>query len=211
MSETTETNALETSEKAPEVNELDLLKSRAKLIGLTFSNNISVETLREKIRAHLEERNAPVSVTPVAAEQQVNALAPEATATAHTPTLREVMVRDQMKLVRLRITNLDPKKKDLPGEVITVANEYLGTVRKFVPFGEVTDNGYHVPYCIYTELESRRFLNIRVIKNPRTGTNRVESALVREFALDILPPLTAEELKQLANAQLASGSTKQEA
>ena len=93
----------------------------------------------------------------------------------------------------------------------TVPKYSLATVRKFVPFGEVTDNGYHVPYCIYTELESRRFLNIRVIKNPRTGTNRVESALVREFALDILPSLTAEELKQLANAQLASGSTKQEA
>jgi hypothetical protein len=112
-----------------------------------------------------------------------------------------------MKLVRLRITNLDPKKKDLPGEIITVANRYLGTVRKYIPFGEVTDNGYHVPYCIYTELQSRQFLNIRTIKDQRTGTNRIETTLAREFALEILPPLTKEELDRLATSQIAAGTS----
>ena len=40
--------------------------------------------------------------------------------------------------------DLDPKKKDLPGEVVTFANEYLGTVRVFVPFGEQTEDGWHI-------------------------------------------------------------------
>lgn len=184
-------------------NELDMLKARAKMIGLVFSNNISADTLREKIRAKLEDKETPDDKPVVG---QTNALVPEETPQAKTPTLREYMVSSQMKLVRLRITNLDPKKKDIPGEIITVANEYLGTVRKYIPFGEVTDNGYHVPYCIYTELESRRFLNIRTVKDPRTGTNSVQSTMAREFALEILPSLTQEELARLAASQAANGT-----
>lgn len=198
-----EQNPLETTEET-KPSELDLLKARAKMIGLTFSNNISVETLREKIRAKVDG----VEETSDQAQVGVNALTMQdnPTAATPTPTLRQYMINEQLKLVRLRITNLDPKKKDIPGEVITVANEYLGTVRKYVPFGEVTDNGYHVPYCIYTELESRRFLNIRVVKDQRTGTNRVETTNAREFALEILPPLTQEELNKLATAQAAAGT-----
>ncbi len=195
-------NALNT-ETEQQPSELDMLKARAKMIGLTFSNNISVDTLREKIRAKLEDKESPEDKPVVG---QVNALVPEETPQGKTPTLREYMVNTQMKLVRLRITNLDPKKKDIPGEIITVANEYLGTVRKYIPFGEVTDNGYHVPYCIYTELESRRFLNIRTVKDPRTGTNSVQSTLAREFALEILPQLTQEELARLAASQAANGT-----
>lgn len=188
--------------EAEQPTELDLLKARAKVIGLTFSNNISVETLREKIRAKL----AGDTVTEEDKTVEINALSPENTPKAKTPTLREFMVQEQMKLVRLRITNLDPKKKDIPGEIITVANEYLGTVRKYIPFGEVTDSGYHVPYCIYTELESRRFLNIRTVKDPRTGTNSVQSTMAREFALEILPQLTKVELERLAASQAAAGT-----
>ena len=195
-------NALNT-ETEQQPSELDMLKARAKMIGLVFSNNISVDTLREKIRAKLEDKESPEDKPAVG---QVNALVPEETPQAKTPTLREYMVNTQMKLVRLRITNLDPKKKDIPGEIVTVANEYLGTVRKYIPFGEVTDNGYHVPYCIYTELESRKFLNIRTVKDPRTGTNSVQSTMAREFALEVLPTLTQEELARLAASQAANGT-----
>ena len=108
-----------------------------------------------------------------------------------------------MALVRVRITNLDPKKKDLPGEIITVANQYIGTVRKYVPFGEVTDNGYHVPQCIFKVLDSRRFLNIRTIRDAKSGRIRVETNYAKEFALEVLPQLTNEELNQLAANQAA--------
>lgn len=121
-------------------------------------------------------------------------------------SLRQHLKETQMKLVRLRITNMDPKKADLPGEILTVANEYLGTVRVFVPFGEATDDGWHVPYCIYKMMEKRKFLQIRTIKDKRTGVNRPETNWVREFALEVLPPLTQDDLNKLANAQAAAGS-----
>lgn len=201
--------------------EMDLLKQRATLMGITFSNNIGEETLRQRIadkQAELDaaasgEENNEEEEEEQPAQKEVNALesatASTQEATNERPlTLREKIRLEQLRLVRVRITCLDPKKKDLPGEILTVANEYLGTVRKFIPFGEVTDDGYHIPYCLYKMLDARKFLNIRTFKDRRTGTVRVESGYVKEFALEVLDPLTPAELAKLANAQKAAGSVE---
>jgi hypothetical protein len=187
-------------------DELTLLKDRAKLMGIKFSNNIGIESLREKIAAKV----AGDEVSEEEPTNKVNPLAVVGTAQetppVKEPTLRETIVKEQMRLIRLRIQNLDPKKKDLPGEVLCVANEYLGTVKKYIPYGEASDEGYHVPYCIYTELESRRFQNVRTYTDKATGQIRIDSSWVREFSLEILPPLTQTELTQLASAQAAAGN-----
>lgn len=203
-------------------SELDLLKQRATLMGIAFSNNIGEETLRQRIADKQAELDAAASGAENTGEEgdtvqqeqgEVNALeagasSKEEVTTERPLTLREKIRLEQMRLVRVRITCLDPKKKDLPGEILTVANEYLGTVRKFIPFGEVTDDGYHIPYCLYKMLDARKFLNIRTFKDRRTGTIRVESGYVKEFALEVLDPLTPAELAKLATAQKAAGSVE---
>lgn len=186
---TDETNQAEDTEVA--TTELDMLKDRARLMGISFSNNIKLETLRERINDKL------------AGDEQAEEVAEVVSAKR---SLREELLESQMKLVRVRVANLDPKKKDLPGEVFTIANEYIGTVKKFVPYGEATDDGYHLPFCIYTDLESRRFQNIRIIRDRRTGSTRTETTWQKEFALELLPQLTTEELAALAQAQQAAGS-----
>lgn len=187
-------------------DELTLLKDRAKLMGIKFSNNIRIESLREKIAAKIAGEEMPADEP----TNKTNPLASVGDAEESPPvkqlTLRETMVKEQMKLIRLRIQNLDPKKKDLPGEVLCVANEYLGTIKKYVPYGEASDEGYHVPFCIYTELESRRFQNVRTYTDKASGQIRIESSWAREFSLEILPPLTQAELTQLASAQAAAGN-----
>lgn len=189
MSNIDQTQDENTSE---EVTELSLLKQRATMMGIAFSNNIGIEKLRERINEKLAEE--------VAEEESIKSVEKKA------KTLRQTIMEENMRMIRLRITNLDPKKKDLPGEIITVANEYLGTVRKFVPFGEVTEQGYHVPYCIYKLLKSRKFLNIRTVKNPQDPLKPIiQQSWVNEFALEVLPQLTAEELAKLAAIQSASG------
>lgn len=208
-----------------EPTEMEVLKDRARKLGITFSNNISLDTLRQRVADKQEgkpdesadeedalvaaAKKAIADANPVAQlATQVNALTGEtANAPVATKTLRQHLYDEQMKLVRLRITCLDPKKKDLHGEIMTVANEYLGTVRKFIPFGEVTDEGYHVPYCLYKMLEARKFLNIIVRKDPRTKQTKVTQVWAREFALDVLEPLSAQEIERLAAAQIAAGST----
>ena len=221
-------------------SELDLLKKRAKLMGITHSNNITLETLREKIRAKLDEEDTeqqgtadepepeaaaeepapapvqqPAPAAPVAAAPQPAPVAPAPEPVATAPaapakvrklSLRQHLHNEQMKLVRVRIQNLDPKKKDLPGEIFTFANEFLGTVRKFIPYGEVTDDGWHIPYCMYVELKDRKFLNISTTKDRRSGHIHTKQAWVREFSLEVLDPLSDEERNRLAIAQAASGS-----
>lgn len=180
-------------------SELEVLKQRATLMNIKFSNNISVEKLREKIEA------AQASDEPEATEAAINPLGDKQEAGVKKMTLGQKIRAEQTRLIRVRIQNLDPKKKDLPGEIITVANEYMGTVRKFVPFGEVTDNGYHIPYCIYEFLKERKFINITTRKG-KNGLPDIRATEAREFSIEVLPPLTEAELAQLAQAQIAAGS-----
>ncbi|QHJ78139.1 MAG: hypothetical protein [Caudoviricetes sp.] len=180
-------------------SELEVLKQRATLMNIKFSNNISVEKLREKIEA------AQAKDEPEVKESAVNPLGEKQEAGVKKMTLGQKIRAEQTRLIRVRIQNLDPKKKDLPGEIITVANEYMGTVRKFVPFGEVTDNGYHIPYCIYEFLKERKFINITTRKG-KNGLPDIRATEAREFSIEVLPPLTESELAQLAQAQIAAGS-----
>lgn len=186
----------------PQVDELTVLKERAKLMGIQHSPNIGLEALRKKI-ADMQEGKQEEE--PAQEQPQVNPLG-DTPPVERKLSLGQQLRLEQTRLVRVRIQNLDPKKKDLPGEIITVANEYIGTVRKFVPFGEATDDGYHIPYCIYNFLKNRQFLQINVSK--KNGQQVVKTAMVREFAIEELPTLTEEELAHLAQAQTAAGSLK---
>lgn len=216
----------------PEVSELDMLKSRARLMNITFSNNIGVEALRAKIQAKLDDEQQPeedeeepeVANETEAAQQTpegqaalnaaANATAAAAPAAQTAPAkpvnpklaARRAMYEEQMRLVRVRITNLNPNKKDLPGEIFTVANKVLGTVRKFIPYGEATDNGYHIPFFIYQQLKEREFQLIKVTKDSK-GREKIETRMAREFALEVLPALTEAELARLAASQAAAAGT----
>lgn len=202
-------------------DELDLLKKRAKMMGITFSNNIGLDALKAKVAEKLnptpetvvsdedDEKSKETTNASVAPENDPElevAVAKDAAEAkpAKKKTLRQHLMDENMKLVRLRITNLDPKDKDLPGQIFTVANEYIGIVKKWVPFGEVGENGWHVPYCIYKFMLSQKFAQIRTVK--RNGRETHETKIVRKFALEILPPLTPEQLSRLAAAQLGSGA-----
>ena len=200
--------ALNPSEDAQAVDELTFLKERAKVMGIPFSNNISLETLRKRIADKKEGKDEP-EVNPLDGDSEIAAITTDAPkkldAKQNALALRKLMHREQMKLVRVRITNMDPKKKDLPGEIWTVANEYLGNVRKMIPYGEQTDDGFHIPYCLFRLLQSKRFLHIRTVKDRVTGMERQENQWVKEFSLDVLPDLTKEELARLAAAQAAAG------
>lgn len=197
----------------PAISEIELLKSRARMMGIDFSNNIGLETLKSKIAAKLDGTKDE-EIQPDTLDETTEAYAPNALEigagvdpeSTKPESLSDQMYRENMYLIRCRVTNLNPNKKDLPGEVVTVANEVLGTISKFIPFGEQSDEGYHIPKCLYDLLNARRFQSIRVTKDPRTGMERVNTSWAREFALEVLPQLTPAELQNLAQAQIAAGS-----
>lgn len=205
------TDTLENTEQdqAPlEMTELTSLKQRAKMMGISFSNNISVETLREKIRAKAE---GEVSADEVTQDESVSlssggsSINVNASPKGKRAALRQYLIQENMKLVRCRITNMDPAKGDLKGEIHTVANEYLGTVAKYIPYGEKTDDGYHVPYILFQQLQNKKFLAVNTTRNEKTGNIDIATRWAKEFAIEVLPPLTPAELANLANAQLAAG------
>lgn len=200
------TNGEETETEEVQFTELDMLKQRARMMGITFSNNIGVDALKARIQ---EKLDGEAKEQEQAAEQQAEEAEEVAAKPETKMQIRARLKKEQMKLVRIRVTCLDPKKKNLPGEIFTIANSYLGTVRKFVPFGEQTDNGYHVPYCIYNMMKDRKFLQIKTRKSKR-GTNEVQANWVREFALEVLPQLDEKGLADLKAQQAASGSTSGE-
>lgn len=186
------------------VDEFTMLKLRADTLGIRHSNNIGLETLRKKVNDAMNteinfETEAEILDLPIA--EKVVVAEKELTASE----ARHKMMRDAKKLVRVRITNMDPKKASLPGEILTVANEYIGTVSRYVPFGEVTDEGWHVEQCIYDMMNERRFLHIRVTKDAR-GREVINTNWAREFSLEVLPPLTKNEIEALKTSQAAEGA-----
>lgn len=187
-----------------QVDELTALKNRANQMGLTYSNNIGVDALRTKINEALGPKTEPQ-------EPEIDPALDQETLPLNQVTdkavLRRRIYEESMRLIRVRITNLNPMKKDIPGEYVTVHNRYLGTVKKYIPFGEATDNGYHVPKILLDVLKARKFNSVKVKRNNGMGVagNQLpQSQWVKEFAIDELPPLTKAELEQLARQQAAA-------
>lgn len=180
----------DTSEEA----ELAALKARAKTMGLKVSPKIGLERLKAKIEAKLNPST----------EEDVDP--GEETEVQRKARIRKKQIAEQMALVRCRIANLNPSKRDLRGEIFTVANKYVGTVRKFIPYGEATDNGYHIPQILYEQLKTRKFLQVNT-RNDRAAGNQivVDQRWVPEFSIEVLPQLTQEELDKLAASQAAAG------
>lgn len=218
-------------------SELELLRNRAKALGITFSGNTGIDTLKAKIaektgegpksdqteqvqdeeddsevaalKAQIAQLTAQRDGLQIETEVLPSPLNPLAGDVAGQKPMakmseRERMRREALKLVRVRIQNLDPKKKDLHGEIFTVGNRFVGTVKKFIPYGEATDDGYHIPNILFEALKERKFLHIRTFKDRQTKQDRVETSWQREFALEVLPQLTPDELAKLAAAQMAA-------
>lgn len=179
-----------------EVSELAQLRELADSLGITYTARTSIDTLQRKIK----EVTEPAEVDTVSVDEVLNAEVP-----LKRKSLRQHLYDTEMALVRVRVTCLDPKKKDLRGEFITVCNNHLGTVRKYVPFGESEDDGWHIPKCIYTVLKESVFLSIRTVKDKKTGREELVSSYVPQYVIEVLPPLTKKELNDLATAQAAAG------
>lgn len=192
-------------------DELAILKQQADIMGIAYSNNIGVDTLRAKIRAKMDEPEKPPAKRPVveeaedqlASDDEIMEKLPAST----TPLSKQEKMRLQkleyLRLVRLRITNLNPAKASLKGEVITVANSLLGKVSKYVPYGdECGEDGYHVPYIIFLAMKEKKFSQVKTDKRhiPRASD-------VHEFALEELKPLTQKQLQSLAVKQAAATGT----
>lgn len=171
--------------------ELENLKSRAEKLGVKFHPSISAEKLREKIKAAQTEGEGSVG------EQSEGKSA--AGTKEESPAAKKLRLkREALKLVRVRITCMNPAKKEWEGEIITVANNAVGTVKRYVPFN--TEDGWHVEHILLEQLRERQ-CQIFVTEKDSRGNKVRKGKLIREFAIEVLEPLTEEELRDLAQRQ----------
>lgn len=182
------------------------LMARADLMGIDYHPNIGLDKLRERVNAKLsgdaEPAKAEAAKAPVQAQdEEVISVRPK-TRDEKLQDVRTAVYNDAMALVRCKITNLNPRKRELKGELITVANKFIGKVTKFIPFGEESDEGYHIPKVIYDDLVGREYQDIRTVE--KNGKIQVIRRMAREYSVEILPPLTEEELQELALKQAAA-------
>ena len=191
MTEPTELDFPEQDE--PQLDELTLLKQRAQTLGIKFHPSIGLESLRSKVSAALTGEDAEE-----AAEEPV----PEAPAAESRIQMRNRLRKEASALVRVRVTCMNPNKKEWKGEIFTASNSIVGTFRKYVQF--YTEEGWHVPQIILNMIKARQFQTFYTIKNER-GVAVRKGKLVPEFAVEVLPPLTEEELLELSRRQALAG------
>lgn len=186
-----------TEELEVKVDELTELKKRADLLGIEYHPKISVDKLRARIKAQLSDEayvDVPDDdevITATSAKRELK-FKPETQA-----EIAERLRKEAQRLVRVRITCMNPNKKDWDGEIFTVSNSVVGTLRKYVPFN--AEDGWHIPTMMLDFLRDKQFVQHYVEKKNGQEINRHK--LVKEFAIEVLDPLTQEELKELAQRQ----------
>lgn len=190
-----------------ELNELSIeaLRELADELGVKYHPS----TGSEKLIAKIETVDVPESMTyeefiALKAVESEKEPEPEVVAEpvkVETPGQRKARLKKEASaLVRCRVTCMNPAKKEWHGEIFTVSNSVVGTFRKFVPFEEE----WHVPSMMLQMIKDRMYQSFVTVKDGR-GNSRREGRLVREFAVEVLPPLTEEELKDLAQQQAMAG------
>lgn len=184
------------------IDELSMLKERADIMGITYHPNIGLDKLKAKISDKMEGIAEPHSSeeaeTIIAYEEAMSA-------DAFTPLVRETPAQlkakrkqECLRLVRIRIACMNPVKANMKGDIFSVGNSEIGMIKKYVPFN--AEQGWHVPNIILQEIRNKQFVSHYDTKIGNKAVTKTK--LIPEYSIEILDPLTADELKDLANRQL---------
>ncbi len=198
-----ETNDLNSSDQTPLPDELTLLKARADQLGISYHPKIGVPKLKLKIDLKLNPEVAKESIpeTPEdyavpEATQKMNTLVKNVVETARERTQR---LKDaSFRLIRIKVTCMNPAKTYLEGEIFTAGNSMIGSVKKFVPFNNVA--GWHVPFIIYEFMKERQCQIFTNHKDHRGNVTR-RGKLINEFSIEVMDKLTLKEINTLKEAQ----------
>ena len=163
-------------------DEIQEIKSRLDQMGIKYHHNAKVDTLRALLNKAIKgdevvEESGELSVAQVRAK----------------------LMADANRLIRCRITCMNPNKRDWTGEIFTAGNSFTGSIKKFVPYNCEHAESYHIPKILLDVMRERKYLQTRQIKS-KSGAIQ-ESYFVPEFQIVELDPLTEEELAQLASDQ----------
>ena len=177
--------------EVPVQDELTALKARADMMGIKYHPAISLAKLREKVVTELTDA-APVQ------EEEPN------TPVVETDNQRRIRHRREAgELVRIRVSCMNPAKSEWEGEIFCAGNSQVGSFTKYVPFNN--EDGWHVPRVILNMMQERQCQIFITVRDGRGNSTR-KGKLIKEFAIEVLPALSAEELHDLAQRQAMAKS-----
>lgn len=172
------------------------LKAQATQYGIPFGPNSGIKALKEKI-AEYKANNPDWNKKEALSANAVRVPVPESEYLA-PHVIKERHIKKLSRLVRVRITCMNAAKTAWQGEIFTFANNNL-TLRRMVPFKQET----HVEEGILQVIRERKY-RPPIQTKKKTTTNARAASMLPEFAIEVLPPLSQDELKGLAEQQLAA-------
>lgn len=191
----------ETTDESQVPDELTVLKQRADMMGIQYHPSIGLDKLKAKVNARLEN---------TVEESETKTQAPQGSGKKNYLTEKEFQRaqmtqrrRNASKLIRIRVVCMDPNKASLEGEWISVGSAKLGTFKKYVQFN--AEDGWHVPNIIYEHMKERKCSVFQMTKGPR-GEKIAKAKQIPAYSIEVLPPLSRQELKELAQRQAMAGS-----
>ena len=192
----------EYSLETPVETELDALKARADLMGIKYKSNIGLKSLREKVNAAVEGQGAVDDEDEVVVKQPTKGKSRKEI--GNTGKTAEELVLEARRLRRIRVSCMNPAKREYEGEIFTAGNSIVGTHKKMVPFNVV----WHVPEIIYQMIKDRECQVFTTVKT-KNGVSVRSGRMIPEFAVEELPDLTEKERNELAQRQqMASGTAE---
>ena len=164
--------------------ELQSIKDQLDSLGVTYHPNTGIEKLKTLLaKATVNEKEETVSTKETKSETKL------------TP------MEEATRLIRVIVTPVDPMKKLSQGEIFTVSNDVIGTIRKYIAFN--TEDGYHVPKIILDMLKEKKYTAI--IQTKGSGGTKTTTRELPAFNIVELEPLTQKELDALAAKQSSAG------
>lgn len=105
---------------------------------------------------------------------------------------------ESMKLVRVIITPNDPNRSGSKCEIRTVANVRM-SYTKAIPYNTPT----HIPNIMLNSMKETKYQRVVTSNDPVTGKEIQQTVEANAYNIEVLPPLTEEEFKAIAQQQLA--------
>jgi hypothetical protein len=198
-------------------SKLQHIRAQADSLGVKYHHNAKVATIAKAIDTHLasDPTIAPPAPLVEAALRTEAAVNPNAdskflkqevvplTEEEYKASIRKDNRKNVGALVHVRIQCMNPAKRDWPGEIISVGSAKLGTFKKYVPFN---NEPYHIPKIIYDMMAEKKcsaFFN----GTDNRGHKTRKARQINEYAIEVLAPLTPQELKDLARKQAMAAGT----
>jgi len=202
---------------------LEQLKDIAIMLSFQHHYNVGVEKLTEQLTKHCEGlgKNFSDVVTEYLkdqSKQEVNTTEVKSSLEEEINRLRKLtfvdvakeqakkdealQIEDATKLIRCMLTCNNKNKTSYFGEVFAVRNAAISEIKKFIPFGVST----HIPQIMFNMIKEKQYQVFRKEKLP-TGITVTRSHLVPEYNIQILDPISKEELEAIKKKQLAEGFT----